>query len=812
MTQRVLHLIGNAHIDPVWLWQWQEGYQEVRATFWSAVHRLEEYPEFVFTTTSVGYLEWVEESDPELFDRIGRYIAEGRWHVAGGWWVEPDCNLPAGESFVRQALYAQRYLKARFGIIATVGANVDPFGHNATLPQLLRRSGMDCYVFLRPEVHELTLKRQTFWWQAPDGSRVLAYRIPHGYAAPGADLDEHVDRAVALLSDEDTEAMVFYGVGNHGGGPTRANLDSIRRLDANHPGIRAHCSSPRAYFDAATGNGHDYPVHAGELQHHAVGCYSAHSGIKRWNRRAENALQVAERWAAIAQRVAGLPYPLAELTAAWKLVLFNQFHDILAGTSIAAAYDDARDQLGEACARADRVANRSRQVLSRQIGLPHVPGSTPVVVFNPHAWAVDTVVELEFGAHPARLGERLTDERGESLAVQRVRSQAVVGNRRRLAFRAGLPPLGYRTYHVLEGAEEAARRGVTAGGTALENEHLRVVVDPATGWLASLVDRATGAEYLPGSPAAHAVVLEDRSDTWSHGVERYADRVGTFECTSVRLVERGPVRAVLRVESRYGNSVLAEELALAAGARHLEVRVWLDWQEHLKLLKLRFPTDLADPVATYEIPYGHLIRPTDGAEEPGHTWVDVSGRLAGEPAGLALLNDAKGGFDVLGGEIGMTAARSPVFAWHDPAPLADDGVYNHLDQGVQRFTYRLVPHAGDWRAARVAQLAAELNAPPVTLLETDHPGPLPQRMSCVDCTDDAVMVGVLKGAEDGAGALVVRAVETTGRQVRCAINLPVCERTIEVEFGPHQVRTFLVPAGAGEPVTEVNLLEWPDEA
>ncbi|HEV2783913.1 MAG TPA: glycoside hydrolase family 38 C-terminal domain-containing protein [Actinophytocola sp.] len=805
---RVLHLIGNAHIDPVWLWQWQEGYQEIRATFWSAVHRLAEYPEFVFTATSVGYLEWVEESDPELFERIRRHIAEGRWHVVGGWWVEPDCNLPAGESFVRQALYAQRYLHDRFGVTSTVGCNVDPFGHNAMLPQLLRRSGMDSYVFLRPQPHELALHRQTFWWQSPDGSRVLAYRIPHEYCSPGQDLGAHVDRAVAVLSEEDTQAMVFYGVGNHGGGPTRANLDSIRELDATRPGIRARCGSPRGYFDAVLGNGAAaYPVHAGELQHHAVGCYSAHSGIKRWNRRAENALQVAERWAAVAQAVTGLAYPLAELTAAWKLVLFNQFHDILAGTSIDAAYDDARDQLGEACARADRVANRSRQVLSRQIDIPHAPGSTPVVVFNPHAWPVDSVVELEFGGHPAPLGERLTDERGQPVAVQRIRSQAVVAGRRRLAFRAQLPPLGYRTYHVLEGAAADAPE-LVADGAGLENEHLRVVVDPATGWLSSLVDKATGADLVPESPGPHAVVLEDLSDTWSHGVERYDRPVGEFRCESVRLAEHGPVRAVLRVESRYGGSVLAEELVLMAGARHLEVRVWLDWQERLKLLKLRFPTALRDPSASYEIPYGYLVRPTDGAEEPGHTWVDVSGLLGGGPAGLALLNDAKSGFDVLGGEIGMTVARSPVYAWHDPEVLTDDGVYTYLDQGVQRFAYRLVPHAGDWRAARVPQLAAELNAPPTTLLETYHPGPLPLLSSYADVSSDAVLVGVLKGAEDG-GALVVRAVEITGRHVDCEIALPMCGRTIPVRFAPHEVRTFLVPSDADAPVTEVNLLEWP---
>ncbi|HEX2417387.1 MAG TPA: hypothetical protein VHJ83_04560, partial [Micromonosporaceae bacterium] len=186
--QRLLHMIGNAHIDPVWLWQWPEGYQEVRATFQSAIDRMSEYPEFVFTCDSVCYLAWVEENDPELFAAIGARIADGRWQVVGGWWIEPDCNLPGGESFVRQALYAQRFLHDRFGIIATVGANLDPFGHNASLPQLLSKSGMDSYVFLRPGPHEMALPGPYFWWRARDGSRVLAYRIPHEYCAPRQDL------------------------------------------------------------------------------------------------------------------------------------------------------------------------------------------------------------------------------------------------------------------------------------------------------------------------------------------------------------------------------------------------------------------------------------------------------------------------------------------------------------------------------------------------------------------------------------------------------------------------------------------------
>src|SRR5919202_6369544 len=248
MSRRVLHMIGNAHIDPVWLWQWPEGYQEVRATFESALARMDEYPEFVFTSNSILFFAWIEEHDPELFERIRARVAEGRWQVVGGWWLEPDCNIPSGESLVRHALYGQRYLRERFGITATTGANFDSFGHSATIPQLLRKSGMDSYIFLRPGPSERPLPGPLFWWRSQDGSAVAAYRIPHEYGGPPGELGPQIDKALAQLPADEPELMVFYGVGNHGGGPTRDNLDSIRRLDAVEALPRLRCSSTRAFF------------------------------------------------------------------------------------------------------------------------------------------------------------------------------------------------------------------------------------------------------------------------------------------------------------------------------------------------------------------------------------------------------------------------------------------------------------------------------------------------------------------------------------------------------------------------------------
>jgi alpha-mannosidase len=268
---------------------------------------------------------------------------------------------------------------------------------------------------------------------------------------------------------------------------------------------------------------------------------------------------------------------------------------------------------------------------------------------------------------------------------------------------------------------------------------------------------------------------------------------------SVRLLESGPVRAMLRVESRWGSSTLREDYVLGAGVPYVDVRVALDWREQLKLLKLRYPTSVDADRATFETPYGHLERETSGHEEPGQSWVDVSagGR------GLAVLNDAKYGYDVRGGDIGISAVRSPVWAWHDPRELEQEGDFEYMDQGRQTFLVRLVPHAGDWRAAGVPRRAAELNQPAFALIETFHEGPLPQRRSFASDGGGDVLLSVVKEGEDRDG-VVARAYETTGRPARA--RLEVLEREWEADFGAHEIKTFLLPRAGG--VHEVDLLEW----
>ncbi len=803
MKQNKLHMIGHAHIDPVWLWQWQEGFHEVKATFRSALDRMREYGDFQFIASSAAFYEWVERSDPAMFAEIQQRVTEGRWQVVGGWWVEPDCNIPGGESFVRQGLYGQRYFKEKFGVLAKVGFCPDSFGHTASLPQILKKSGLAYYVFMRPQPHEKTLPSRIFWWESDDSSRVLTFRIPFEYLSWGKDLEAHA----RLCADEMTAAldlmMCFYGVGNHGGGPTRENLDSIPRLNADPTYPQVLCSSPEQFFAEVEAKNWDLPVIHTDLQRHAAGCYAAHSGSKRLNRRAEHSLLAAERWSAVAAKVTQQPYP-QDFDRAWKNVLFNQFHDILAGTSLEAAYDDAHHGYGEALAIAERNLNYAVQSVAWNIRIEQQDDVKPILVFNPHTWAVQANVELE--TYRWKENAVLVDDQDRVIPHQAVRSVSVTA-RWRLSFMADLPALGYRTYRLISSGEPATPETIQGSDTVLENDLVRLEFDPVTGCIASLRDKQQDIEVCAGQ-AAQPVVINDLSDTWGHNVIKFDDVIGVFTGKSVKLVEHGAVKSVIRVISVYQQSTLTQDFTLYPGKRQIDVSVTVDWHEHSKLLKLRFPINVMQPKVTHEIPYGHFEQTPNGDEVPFQSWIDVSGQVGDALYGFSLLNDGKYSVDINGSDIGLTVLRSPVYAHHIPAVIDPEGQYAYMDQGIQRFNYALLPHTGSWTTAGTVKRAAELNQRPVIMFATFHPdGRLPQSDSFIDVQPDNIVVSVLKQSEDNDD-LIIRAYETINQATTARIRLPQQDRMIEAAFGPSEIKTFRVPSNANLPVVETDLLEF----
>ncbi len=804
-----LYMIGNAHLDPVWLWTWQEGLQEAKATFRSVLQLMNEYDDFLFTSSSAAIYQWIETNDPDMFQEIKARVAEGRWELAGGWWIQPDCNLPSGESFVRQGLYGQRYFRSAFGVLATVGYNVDSFGHAASLPQILRKSGMSAYIFMRPHPHEQHLPGRLFQWESDDGSRVLAYRIPYEYATWGRGLEQHVDRCAAELRGNQSRLMCFYGVGNHGGGPTRENLESIRRMNAEPEYPTLLFSTPSRYFRDIKDESRDAPVFRDELQHHASGCYAAHSGVKRWNRKAENQLVLAEKLSLLMHRIVGLPYP-ADFEHAWRNVLFNQFHDILAGTSIEPAYDDARDQYGEAMAIASRHQNNAMQALSWRIDIPEEADMRPIVAFNPHSWPLVAHLELETGR--MRDGDVLEDSRGTVIPFQIVTSRATVspGSRNRLCFSAELPSMGYEVFRLVPRAGAGQTEHLPATESSIENDFFRLEINADTGCLASLHDKRHGFEWLRRE-AARLVVISDPSDTWSHGILRFDTEIGQFSPTAVELVEHGPVRSTLRVESHYGQSRVVQQYILYRDLERIDVRVTVDWREHFKMLKINFPLNLYNTTVTYEIPYGTISRPANGEEEPGGAWVDLTGigRNDGRRMGMSLLNDGKYSYDTRQHEINLTVLRSPIYAHHDPYVPEEGKEYSFIDQGIQHFVYSLLPHTASWETAGTVQQAAALNQPPIALFESYHPGPLPRRDSYLQIDPANIVVSALKKSEDGDDT-IIRCLETAGIATQATLTLPAWHRSVDLSFGPNELKTLRIPASPDVPVIETSLIELDD--
>ncbi|WP_099223028.1 alpha-mannosidase [Listeria costaricensis] len=800
-----MHMIGNAHIDPIWLWRWQEGFQETKATFRSALDRLAEYEDFIFTSSSAAIYQWVERNDPEMFEEIRQRVQEGRWVICGGWWMQPDCNIPSGESFARQGLQGQCYFEEKFGVMAKVGYNVDSFGHNGMLPQILKKSGMDHYLFMRPAPDEKGLPARLFLWESADGSRVSAFRLPFEYCTFGK-IREHVALCESEFAASSDHLMSFYGVGNHGGGPTKENIETVKELMAEKD-YEILFSSPNAFFEEVTDLNLELPVVHDDLQHHASGCYSVHSEIKRDNRLGENMLVAAEKFGVLAAKLLQKPYP-DNLQHAWQGLLFNQFHDILAGTCIKPAYEDAKDLNGEVKAIAAREMNEALQAISWKINIEQEDGMKPIVIFNPHSWPVKANIEVEwgvFGNYPFPKAFHVVASNGEIIPYQRLTAHAKTPGVKRIGFIAELPPLGYTVYKIKKAEVEThASENVCATAQSLENNRFKLLLDTKTGAIKSLFDKVHQVEVFNGL-AALPVAINDSGDTWAPQKLLFNDKAGQFEAVRMRILEEGPVKSTLQVQSVYEKSTIIQEFTLFNELDFVEVAVKINWQEPAKMLKFEFPVSTVQRQPLYEIPFGMIQREANGEEEPMQNWFDVTGIIkeTKQRYGVAIINDSKYSASVTGHVMGLTALRSTIYAQHDPYEVDPEEVYDYIDQGIQYMRYRIVPHAGAAREARLTQRGLELNQPEQVVIESYHPGPLPETDSLIEISNEQVILSAMKEAEDHQG-VILRFAETTGSKAQTVIQLPKWGQRLEVEFGPLEVKTYRL---MDDGVTEVNLIE-----
>jgi alpha-mannosidase len=825
--------IGNAHIDPVWIWDWREGMREVIATFTAAADRLDSCDDLFFTASSAAYYAWAEQLDPALFARVREHVRTGRWCVVGGEWVEPDCNIPSGEAVCRHLLYSQRYFHKSFGAPASVGYNIDSFGHAGSLPQLLAKAGLGSYVMMRPQQHERDIPVSLFNWRGIDGTELPTYRIPFAYTTgqqPGRTEVEIVrERATSLLERVEMEKrplMFFFGVGDHGGGPTRAAIEELRRLEAGDAGSITF-STPARYFDVALDDGlAPLETVEGDLHMHAVGCYSVVAWMKALNAQAERALVEAERTAATAELATGQPMNVnGQLEAAWERVLFNQFHDSLGGTCTAEVHDQLREFYGYALTIADDVKTRAAQTVSTRVDtwveeaaradrtrslspyIGHFP--VPVVVFNPLSWDVQVPIVLPHEA------AAVTDDGDQPVPVQPVASGETTRYATRPLAMVALPAGGYRLYWLHDhragetrqatvgtvGANPEAITAVAGSATNLRNGLVEVGIDEATGGVNRLTD-AEGRHWI-GAGGLRPVVLEDPSDTWSHGVIRYEEQERNCEFLGAAAVEDGPLRATLRLTYRWQSSFIYEDLYVVADDPAVRIRLVADWHEGHQLLKLVVPVVGAGGAAWAGLPYGAISRASDGREEVMQRWVDIEAQTGG----LACISDVTYAYDLSAGRLRLTILRSPRWADHGAPWPHDRGIEtSYTDQGVHRVSLALVPHEGDWAAARVPTRAEEHCTDFRVVTETWHKGTLARSYRGISVVPDNVAVPVVKRAEDGSG-WVARVVEMGGKPTEARLKVEGLRHEWQVSVGPFEVKTLLVPDDARSEIVETDIPE-----
>lgn len=793
------HLVGHAHIDLQWLWTWEESINDIiPQTFNQAIKFMDEFPEFTFSQSSPTLYMATERYHPELFEKMKKKIADGRWEIVGGRWCEGDNNMISPESHVRHFLYGQRYFQSRFGKIATVGWEPDTFGHCWTLPQLLKKSGIDSYYFCRAGKGQ-----PLFWWEGPDGSKVLAFEEP---ATGGWYNDVVTDKQVKELIDfvlgtgADDHLMV-YGVGNHGGGPTREHIEATLAMKDRKPWPKVRFSTATEFFKRlhAIADKLKIPTLKTELNPIFEGCYTTHSKVKRANRMAESAIEAAEVYASMAAAKTGGTYPTRAFEGLWEDVLFSHHHDTLPGSFIhpAAIYTEEmfRDVLTKTArietAALDRLAGDATK------GLP----GTQILLFNPNAWPRTEVVEVQI---PVVEGTQcdIVDDKGKIIPHQVLSRDSAGQETVKLCFvGTDVPPMGMCGYGVMHRP---------MGDAAGEKENAADMARPFH------IERIYGVRQKRQDSAGPAVPIrpiykalhEKHGGMTAWQIQPY-DKDETFDkVVSEDELESGPVRWRTRRVIRWDRSTIIEDTVRYAHTPRVDFEIEVEWmqigspQTGGTMLKAAFDTGIATPTITSEIPFGDITRPSDGKEFPTLKWVDVSN----DAKGVTILNDCKHGYDAKEGVVRMSLLRSS----YDPDPTPDVGRH------VMRLA--VLPHDGALDKAATARAGWAFNKPlGVRVMQSppiaDSAATMSQiRWSLCGVNAPNVVVTAFKRAEDGEG-WIVRAAECAGQIASTTFTLgikatsvketnliEVDEKettratlkgdTLTAEFMPYEIRTF----------------------
>jgi alpha-mannosidase len=770
-----VNLVGDAHIDIAWLWRMAETMALSRNTFATVIRNMGEYPELTYAQSQAVTYDWMEKNHPDLFRSIKEKVRSGRWEIVGGMWVEPDCNLIAGESWARQLLYGKKYFREKFGVDVRIGWNPDSFGYNWNMPQLYKLGGIDSFITQKLWWNDTTVfPHFLFNWQGVDGSRILTYMPPASYDS-SLELKEvanGISKYEATTGSK--ESLLLYGLGDHGGGPNREILDRVRGYGKLELAPKFIHTTASAFLQQKRKEKAELPLWQDELylEYHQ-GTFTTQGAIKKNNRRTEALLATTEKLAAIACLL-GDAYPKDELERNWKSALTLQFHDILPGSSITPVYRDALETFKAVQADLDRLKDDALEKIAADIDTGKLAG-TPLLVFNPLSWERDDVVTVS--VPKGCCVHHLLDETGHDIVFQP--SLLEVGRKVEITFIASkVPPLGYRVYSlVYEGKDDTVETMNIEPGV-LENEVLRVVINDVSGNITSIFDKRLNREFVaPGEEANKLWVYEDRPERWDAWNIGYTGRGWELnKADKVELVSSGPVKTVYRVDKSFlglskersyptedfPSSFFKQYITLYNGLDRVDIRTEADWWEDHLSLKACFPVAVKADKAFYEIPFAAIGRTIHFEtlwekarfEVPALRWADLSD----EKGGIALLNDSKYGHDIHGNVMKLSLLRSPT--WPDPM----------ADRGRHEFTYSIYPHAGSWSEGQVVRRGQELNQPLIARILEKHEGTLPPSHSFFAVEAEGVILDAVKLAEDHS-AMIFRLYEANGKTENAVLAL-----------------------------------------
>lgn len=745
---------GHTHIDVAWLWRVRETRQKMARSMATMLSLMDEFPDYRFMYNQCVLLDYLREDYPELFDRIRGQFSAGRFEIEGALWLEPDVNIAGGEALVRHILYGVRYHQETFGIRPRMVWLPDTFGYTAALPQLMAKSGLDTFVTHKLSWNDTNrMPEEKLFWQGIDGSQVVAYFLttqPYDSKSIGTTYcpnlkPTHVMGTWKRYGQQRIggELFLVYGHGDGGGGPTREMLHNIRRMERGIPGCpKVEHGAMRPFFERliAEMKAHPqrYPTWVGEfyLEFHR-GTLTSVAKNKRFNRLAEIALRELELMAVLAKRASGYGYPHQQLRRLWDIVMLNQFHDILPGSSIGAVYEDSDRDYEAFFAEASALA----QELAEQMS-----GRGQCMVLN--------------ATGRSRAGLVASSQLEDQAVQQIVRAD---GARLPAVRLTAVPPLAFVPLASVTNPQADAS-DLEVSVRRLANSHVEILFDDR-GRIEHFLDRATGRSiFKPGHIGNRLQAFRDRPaeyDAWDIDAD-FEDQVFEIDdLVQAEVIERGPIRAAIRFEWRYENSRIVQVVALEADARQVEFDTFVEWREHNTLVKAAFPLDLHAAAVDAEIQFGHVRRAThrntswDKArfECVMQRWVDVT-----EPDfGVAFLNDSKYGYDARGADVRLTLLRSPTYPWPE------------ADQGEHRFRYALMVHDGDKDV--VHRAAEDFNLPLRLIAGSPHShAPAPKTAPLLHVLTEGIAVEAVKEAEDGDG-IVVRLWETTGRHRSAEIAL-----------------------------------------